>query len=138
MLYALIPVLATAFSLSGAPHSASTTLRAGPLQLSATSRRDALQAATFAAAATLFTSAPAFARDPLEDASKYSKSENVNSQGDAALYTPKAVVEAGGVKSTRLVMKMPDPGPLKTGDYIDTMWFETKQGSVLAAGSILV
>lgn len=95
-------------------------------------RRSIVSSAAAVAAAT-FLPKQAKAVDFLEVVSKYQAMEK-NTNGDAAAYTPKAIVEAGGAKSTRLIMKMPDPGPLSQRDYIDAMWFVDSKGSVLGAG----
>ena len=84
------------------------------------------------AAGTFLPKASLATRDVFADAAKYS-SGTINTDGDAAVYTPKALVEAGGSKSTRLKMKMPDPGPLSARDYIDVMYFRDERGSILAA-----
>lgn len=96
--------------------------------------RRTIVSAAAAVAASTFLPAPSHAnRDIFADAAKYATSA-VNTEGDAAVYTPKLKVEAGGQKSTRLVMKMPDPGPLSARDYVDVMYLRDSKGSILAAG----
>ena len=96
-------------------------------------RREIISTAAAVAAGTFLPSASFAARDVFADAAKYSAG-TINSEGDAAVYTPKARVEAGGSKSTRLTIKMPDPGPLSARDYVDVMYFRDAKGSILAAG----
>ena len=129
MLLSIVSLTATAFT---APTQI-TTLQApsrAAVQLSET-RRVALQTAALATAA-LLTPAAAFAAEPGDVVGSFSKIAP-NTEGDAALYTPKAIIEASGVKSSRLIMKMPDPGPLRAGDYIDAMWFEDSRGNLYGA-----
>ena len=40
---------------------------------------------------------------------------------------------AAGSKSSLILMKMPDPGPLSNRDYVDVMFFRDSAGKVLAA-----
>jgi hypothetical protein len=70
--------------------------------------------------------------DPLTLASEYVKQAK-NSEGDPALFTPKAVIEGAGVKSSLVKVKMPDPGPLTAGDYVDTIYLRTSFGKIIDA-----
>ena len=77
--------------------------------------------------------APYSAEDPLKNASEYVGSQSKNSEGDAAVFTPKAVIEGAGVKSSLVKVKMPDPGPLTAGDYVDTIYLRTSFGKIIDA-----
>lgn len=49
-----------------------------------------------------------FIKDIIKEAGGY----KLNEEGDAKIYTPKIRVDGAGSKSSLLLMKMPDPGPL--------------------------
>jgi hypothetical protein len=100
-----------------------------------TTRRSALQTAALGATTALVSAAaPASAaQELLTDVAQYAIMQ-ANTDGDAALYTPKSKIESSGQKSARVIMSMPSPGPLTAGDYVDVMWFETSSGAILGAG----
>jgi len=126
----MIATLALCAAFSSPLSLSSSTSRNTNVQLSASTRR-AVLAQTSALVAAIVSASSAQAVDAIEKVSSYSKGSE---GGDAAVYTPKARIEAGGAKSTRLIMSLPSPGPLSARDYIDAMWFEDSKGTVLAAG----
>ena len=65
-----------------------------------------------AACAAVGFSPAAKAIDVIAAAGSWQQSAAINQEGDGALYKPKARIEAAGSKSTRIGVKMPDPGPL--------------------------
>jgi len=95
---------------------------------------------TNAAAAAVTTSLPLAAQakgaiegDFIKDLPSAVAKYSVNEEGDAAVYKPKARIEAAGSKSSKVKMYMPDPGPLSNGDFVDAMWFRDSTGKVLGA-----
>ena len=66
----------------------------------------------------------------IKDIARVAYGYAANPEGDAAIYTPKARIDGAGSKSSKLLMKMPDPGPLSAGDYVDVMFFKSQTGEV--------
>ncbi len=121
---------ATAFTMAPAHHST-----AGGARVSTIGMGVGRRAALLGAASLAVTAAPALA----DNSKSVSAAASFQSQGSAEgapaeKYTPKLVVEAAGMSSTRVLIKMPSPGPNSNGDYVDCLWIsDSKSGEVLAA-----